>query len=349
MRRLAVVTLLFALAAPAAFAQIEITSITPSSGPSTGGTVVTLKGDFSAWPYYVYFGAVPAVSSERTDNNTIVAVTPPHLPGVAPINVFDYDMVVGTTATFTFTGEVPEEHYERILVPLLTPPVFGAFGSEFHTDLRLTSKNPSRTLRLFGLRPPCGDTAPIPNPICSWDPANDVMYVSPGSDLGPEGIDYFGEPGRFIYLSKTDAASLAGNLRVHDVSRAGLNYGTEIPLVRFREFQQETILLLGVPGDPRFRNTLRIYGNTNMPMTVTVQGLPPVEVQLTGADDAGFQPSYGSLTIPPRAGTEPYWVRIDGPPPASGPSPPIYFGSFWAFISVTNNETQVISTITPQP
>lgn len=348
MRRVALVTMLLALAAPAVFAQIPIDSITPSSGPSTGGTVVTLKGDFSSWPYYVYFGDVPAVFSERADLTTIVAVTPPHLPGVTRIKVFDYDMIVETTATFTFTGGVPEDQFERILVPLLTPPVFGAFGSEFHTDLRLTSKNAQQSLRVFGLRQPCPDT-PATTPICDWDPANDSMHISAGSDLGPDGIDYFGQPGRFIYLTKTDAASLAGNLRVHDVSRAGLNYGTEIPLVRFREFQQETILLLGVPGDPRFRNTLRIYGNANIPVTVTIQGLPPVEVQLIGADDAGFIPSYGSFTIPPMGGVEPYWVRIDGPPPLSGPSPPIYFGSFWAFISVTNNETQVISTITPQP
>ena len=29
--------------------------------------------------------------------------------------------------------------------------------------------------------------------------------------------------------------------------------------------------------------------------------------------------------------------------------PPIYLGPIWAFVSVTNNETQHITTITPQP
>ena len=29
---------------------------------------------------------------------------------------------------------------ERILLPLLTPPVFGGFGSEFHADLRLEQR-----------------------------------------------------------------------------------------------------------------------------------------------------------------------------------------------------------------
>jgi hypothetical protein len=344
MRRPAATVLLLALFAPALYAQIPITSVEPGSGPSSG---VVIKGEFGSWPYHVYFGDVPAVSTDRADANTLVAVTPPHLPGESPISVFEYDLIVGTTGSYTFTGGVPEDHFERILAPLLTPPLFGAFGSEFHTDLRLTSKNAEQSLQLFGLQAACHDTAPVPDPICIWDDANDALDLSPGSDLGPREIEYSGLPGRFMYLSKSDAQSLAGNLRVHDVSRAALNYGTEIPLVRQREFENETILLPGVPGDVRFRNTLRIYGTENMTVTVTVQGQPPVEVPLTGADD-DFTPSYGTFTAFP-SGTEPYWVRIDGPPPLAGPSPPIYLGSFWAFVSVTNNETQVISTITPQP
>ncbi|HYI10987.1 MAG TPA: IPT/TIG domain-containing protein [Thermoanaerobaculia bacterium] len=345
MRRFGILALLSSLFATSLFAQIEIASITPSSGPTTGGTVVTLKGDFSGWPYGVYFGDVPAVSSERTDPTTIVAVTPPHLPGTSRIHLFDYDLIVESTASFTFEGGVPEDHLERILVPLLTPPVYGAFGSEFHTELRLGSKADGRYPQVYGLRQPCPDDIPSPE-MCAWNRADRAFIVFPGSDRNPAGIEYSGQPGAFVYLSNVDAAALSGNLRVHDVSRAALNYGTEIPLVREREFQNESILLLGVPGDARFRNTLRIYGTANMRVYVTVQGQQPVELQLTGSDDL-FEPSYATFSNFP-TGTEPFWVRIEGPPGVGG-VPPIYFGSFWAFISVTNNETQVISTITPQP
>lgn len=344
MKRIALHAVLLLLS-PALFAQLVIHSVTPSSGPTSGGTTVVIKGEFGTWPYYVYFGGVPALSTDRPDADTLVAVTPPHLPGNAPISVFEYDLIAGTTGSFEFTGGVPEDKLERILVPTLTPPVHGAFGSEFHTELRLSSSNPQLSFPFFGLEQPC--LSPIPEPICPSDFANVPMHVRPGQDLGPHDFQYDGKPGRFLYLGKTDAEWLAANLRVFDVSRASLDYGTEIPVVRSRDFEQESILLLGVPTDPRFRNTLRIYGTGEMRMTITVQGRQPVELVLSQPADI-FDPAYGVFTDFP-VGSGPVWVRIDGPPPAAGPSPPIYFGSFWAFITVTNNETQVISTITPQP
>lgn len=134
---------------------------------------------------------------------------------------------------------------------------------------------------------------------------------------------------------------------MHDVSRANLNFGTEIPLVRFRDMEELNIALLGVPTEPGFRNTLRIYGTTGMRIIVTVQGRDPVIVALPQPEN-DFEPAYAVFTdFPVGAGT--LWVRLEALPAASGPSPPIYFGNFWAFITVTNNETQAISTITPQP
>ena len=52
--------LLLALALPL-FAQTQYT-ITPNRGPVTGGTEVTIKGEFGQWPYGVIFGdtSVPA-------------------------------------------------------------------------------------------------------------------------------------------------------------------------------------------------------------------------------------------------------------------------------------------------
>jgi len=50
--------------------------MTPSSGPISGGTVVTFTGDFGSWPYDVIFGQT-FVPGYRVDKNTVVAVTPP--------------------------------------------------------------------------------------------------------------------------------------------------------------------------------------------------------------------------------------------------------------------------------
>ncbi|HEX2059152.1 MAG TPA: hypothetical protein VHK90_00280, partial [Thermoanaerobaculia bacterium] len=63
---------------------------------------MTITGEFGAWPYGVYFGSTAALETRRVDEHTLVAVTPPHLPGVSEVRIFEYDLFLGTDLTFTF-------------------------------------------------------------------------------------------------------------------------------------------------------------------------------------------------------------------------------------------------------
>jgi hypothetical protein len=313
-------------------------SITPSSGPAAGGTEVRITGSFAEWPYGVYFGGVPAKSTTRIDEHTLVAVTPAHLPGVSDIRIFEYDIFLGTNLKFTFTGDVPADGFERILAPVFLPTVFGAFGSEFRSDLQLIGKNTQ--VQVFGLEQECIVTCIRPDPR-DWPV--DVGATSPETFV-PNGT-----PGRFFYVPQAQAKFLAGNLRASDVSRSASNFGTEIPLVQERDFDPFQIVLPGIPTDPRFRSTLRIYAPVETSVWIDIDGRETVLAQLLKPEGADiFTPAYAVFTnFPIGSGQVKVTINVEA---LVGPSPPIYIGGpIWAFVSVTNNDTQMITTITPQP
>ncbi|MDQ3281884.1 MAG: IPT/TIG domain-containing protein [Acidobacteriota bacterium] len=334
--------------AASSFAQLQILSVSPSTVPTSGGTIVTLEvnhasdtcGPINCPVPTVYFGGVAAAETHILNATTVTARTPPMLPGTAAVTYKQGHEEATWSRPFTITGPVPPA-YERILVPILVPPVHGAFGSKFHTELHLGSKRAGYLLYGLDLL-----TCPIPEQtVC--EPIPSPFTIPGGAQLASfEHVQMNGRPGRFIYVAKDSANDVAGNLRVFDVTRAALNFGTEIPLVRGRDFDPVQLTLYGVPADPRFRNTLRIYGVEAIAVKVTVEGHAPVEVVLHGGDSL-YEPAYGEFTNFPATGG-PFRVTIEPPPPTGGVSPPIEY-PVWAFITVTNNETQVISTITPQP
>ncbi len=234
---------------------------------------------------------------------------------------------------------------ERVLLPILTPPVQGAFGSEFHTELRIANDSDD-TVFLLGL-----DSLGC-SPICL--PALFPLTLLAHQEVGPGDVSLNGGPGRFVFIAADQVSSVAMNLRVHDVNRGGLNYGTEIPIARESDFRTNKIIFVGVPTDPRFRNTLRIYSESEIDVLVKVGNLAPVRVKLTGglSFPGGidlsdfFRPAYASFSTFP-TGLAPVRVTVEADPDFVSLLPieiPL-----WAFITVTNNDTQVISTITPQP
>jgi hypothetical protein len=329
---------------------ITITSVTPDTGLAAGGTEVTIKGTGFATcpicspplPPEVFFGFTNA-SSRLIDETTIVATAPAHATGTVGISVVQWDGAATLQRAFTFTQGFPDAAFERILLPILSEPVRGGFGSEFHTSLTVANKglNATDEASVYGLEPFCILSACIP-----WNFANSLDVV-PGRGILPTDIVLSGKPGRFIYVPKTDMHEIAMNLRVHDVSRATLNFGTEMPIVRDDDFVTDRITLVGVPTAPGFRNTLRIYGLGPSLVKVTVDGRPPVDVFVREGEVDVFDPAYALFTdFPIGAGS--VNVTIDAQVDTGPLTPPLQF-PIWAFITVTNNETQLITTITPQP
>jgi hypothetical protein len=155
-----------ALFATTLAAQMHVT-VSPDSGPTHGGTTVTITGNFTSPPYFVNFGSRGA-STEQVDDQTLLVVTPAHLPGRSQIRIFEDDVLHTTDATFMFEGEVPV-YFERVLIPILLPRVQGAYGSEFETQLRIARKN-TAFIQIWGLRPFC------PIETCVWSYADDALF-----------------------------------------------------------------------------------------------------------------------------------------------------------------------------
>jgi IPT/TIG domain len=322
--------LAIALFALPVFAQHSQFSMTPASGNVIGGTVVTITGDLLPHNYDVYFDFNRALAVTRVDDHTLVAIAPPHVAGVSTIGLRVFGVGVPTGLTFEYTGD-SRAAFERFLLPVFTPPIPGAFGSEFRTDFDAINLVAYYGMRIFGLNDGC-----CGSPYNPRLPAHLGQWGNPEANAAMPALVPNGTPGRFAYVSKEHALGFEANLRAYDTSRSAENFGTEIPVVRGGDFKTEKFALLGVPLDPRFRNTLRIYGYEEG-LTVTIQGLGGTRtVTLTGATDT-FTPAYAQISDFP-TGTGVTDVIIDA---GAGTG-------VWAFITVTNNETQHITTITPR-
>ena len=327
---LTALTLLFAFTVSAA--EEPPYTISPASGPAAGGTLITIKGEFSSfWSYGVSFNGVPATSVTVVDAKTLTAITPARRPGISKVLIFEYDINIDAGLTFEFTGEATRERY---LLPVFIEPVQGAYGSEFRTELHGLNTNTDESLEIWGLEIGCRYTPPV----CNWleEP---MVYLAPA----PYTVDLFdyypfqsGTPGRFIEVPTEMKDDLSLSLRVYDTSRAAENFGTEIPIVRENEFRTKPFALTGVPRDPLFRNTLRLYAETATTVTVRINN--ETHTVLLRAGEHVFDPAYAQFTaFPTGNGT----MHVVITPETNGPA-------VWGFITVTNNETQHITTITPR-
>lgn len=276
-------------------------------------------------PPQLFFGGIPALSARIVDEETITAVTPPRLPGTVDVHLEQDDGVARDRRAFTYTGEI-EEAFERLLVPIFVGPVNGAHGSIFYTQLRAAA-NGGVPVLVWGLVPQCIVTCIFP------DEYESPFRVTANPD--DNGFEHTGRPGKFLYVPKSMLADLYMNLRVYDASRSTLNFGTEIPIVRSDEFTSAPIRLLGVPLDPVFRNSLRIYADE--PTTAEVKFAHSNETHMVELRPGlnMFDPAHAAFSGFNMVGgmTD---LTVTAPVP------------IWAFISVTNNETQLITTISPQ-
>ncbi len=81
-----------------------LTGVAPSSGPSTGGTVVSLSGSGYTNGTTVSFGGVAATSVQFGSASTLTATTPAHAAGAVDVVVRNADGQTATLgAAFTFT------------------------------------------------------------------------------------------------------------------------------------------------------------------------------------------------------------------------------------------------------
>ncbi len=244
-----------------------------------------------------------------------------------------------------FSRLASAQEYERILLPVVTAPTAGGYGSVWKTFLVVY--NGSDTDAAFEYSFGCVlGTCPrgVVVPAHSIEDTQKLLPPSPGT------------PGLLVYASKPQSGSFAFNLRVQDVSRQSLTWGTELPAVRESDARTGVTHLLNIPTDDRFRLLLRVYDFDSRPQSVVhvrvlpmTSDLPLAELDVTLVRrfdenfDRPFYPGYAGISdiaqLPGVEGQQ--QIRLELRPVTEGLR-------YWAFVSVTNNETQHFTTITPQ-
>ncbi|MHB0968435.1 MAG: hypothetical protein ACYC7A_05060 [Thermoanaerobaculia bacterium] len=158
-------------------------------------------------------------------------------------------------------------------------------------------------------------------------------------------------PGQLFFVERQEANRVWMKVRVQDLARTTpMRVGVEIPIVRESDlFTGGHILLLNVPGDPQFRQWLRIYDvdrKTGSQFRIVGRrqesGDPVFEATLQAIVPASvFAPGAASLDLRALIPQEPeatFYLEVTPLDPSI---------RYWAFATVTSNETQEIVTVTP--
>ena len=242
--------------------------------------------------------------------------------------------------------------YERILVPLpYSASLPGAFGSLWSTTL--TAVNDSDA-----------DVRVTECPACLCVESCGERSPHESFDLQLSFPQGYSSAGAFVYVGNPAAGRVRFTLRVQDVSREALTWGTTVPVVRERDAFTGRLQLLDVPVDDRFRVALRVYDFDEPPASGSYDRAVRIRFYQGESRTALFETV--SQFFPYRAGTAGYPIasptlfigNIVTEFPALGALPPdarvriemepASAGlRYWAFASVTNNETQHVTVIAP--
>ena len=311
--------------------------------PSFGGagTQVVL-GIGSATPTAVTFGGVPAQVSAPIGGDVVVTV-PQHAPGLV-------DVVVTTDSGKTLTAgqaylypepqaDLSNEH-ERVFYPsVFAGP--GAHGSLWASENVVLNRGPIAiaTIPLLGGLN-AAPVLPIPGPLVVGERAQ-------LPELGRDG-------GLFVLVPRGVEQWLAYASHIADRSRRATDAGTEMPVVHEVETSPE-VVLLDVPLTDESRQTLRIFdfdavdGRT-VTVYVRIPGKNPVTLTQTLTNrivcvTTPCYPQHPTFAV----------VNLDAVPQLRGLGKvdiEIFARTrdmpLWAYVSVTNNDTQHVTTYTPQ-
>ncbi|MHB0969909.1 MAG: hypothetical protein ACYC7A_11560 [Thermoanaerobaculia bacterium] len=271
--------------------------------------------------------------------NTIEATLPAQAPGAVDVVVRRGAKEWRLPGGFLY---VSETEFERILIPVYSPVfVPGYNGSSWTT-----------TLQLFN-----GNHVPIQSWIDLFDPDGRCQWlctgfppVLPGEEWAPPML-WLDEsvPAVMLYLHHTLANQVSLEARVRDVSRQDTTWGTEVPVVRMTRVRRPA-RLIDVPLTAGFRVMLRVYGLRPEAGSATVRFFNPetnallhtMPLALTPPSHSFplmTQPRYAQValleSLPELRGVPRVRIEVDGP-------------DVWALASVTHNESQHVTLVSPQ-
>jgi hypothetical protein len=319
MRR-ALTLLLFAVAAPAALAEITISTITPAAGLVSGGEIVHIHGTNLGEPPVacapLYCGLTVTLGNSRATiiwdaADEITVIAPPHAAGAVDVVV----QVAGSlpvTIANGFSYQDPKSDVVKLLLPIATSAA-GAFNTSWQTDVLVHNESNDSLILAGATVPPM---------------ASKQLSLSPPST------------GMFLEIPRSLFEGVTVSTHVHDTIHDANTLGVDIPSVPETQFRR-SIVLTGVPNDARYRVLLRVYGygNNSAAIVRARDDSTGFLLDQKTAPMAGSAPAYVQVPIVADATSQKIRVEVTVP---NTTDPPI-----WAFITLTNNVTESVTTITP--
>lgn len=255
----------------------------------------------------------------------------------------------GASASMPIFVGTPQS-WRMMLVPLINSGIRGANNSLWNTDLTMFIRS---------------GPAEVQPDNCTFSPIPECQRVPPpaGTPFDPRSAGIVGPNpsalGQFIYVRAEHFDNVQLNARIYDQSRQQQTAGAEIPIPRDDAFRAGLMMMLNIPVAPEYRHTLRIYdaggrdgtrvavrvyaNNEAAPRASTIHTLAlPAETTFVTtarlpAHPASVQLELGQLTA--LTGLE--TVRVEVEPLDEGVR-------LWSFVSITNNLTHHVTTVTPQ-
>ena len=282
----------------------------------------------------VFFGDVPSPRVTLLSAYAVTAVVPAHAIGVVKVTMRDNGVLLRSLGQFIFEPKV-----EEIIIPIAFQPISAAFGTRWVSDISVFNDSDDSV----AIDPELCFVYPIGPVTCSQPrrrvPPHSSMRIEPSGDA-----DY---PAMHLLPPADHASNLHFTVRLRETSRDPDGAGTEIPVVRSRDFQQQHVWLSAIPTSTRLRATLRVYTRGDL-VTVRVRDNATGEL-LSEREARRYYPTdsdpFGTLTFSDllesavvrahdKVRIEVESQRADSP--------------VWAMVTLTDNESQRVQIFTPQ-
>jgi len=214
---------------------VQVTDISPSVGPTSGGTVVTVYGSGFSGTLSVHFGGVPSPSFAVLNDGILQAVAPIHSAGTVHVVVSSVSGSSAPTAADLFT-------YGGVPVVVSVTPTFGPTSGG--TVVTVTGAGFSgATAVTFG---------GYASPSFSVLDDGEVLAVSPVHVAGPVDV--------VVWVGSTPSATsaydvftYAGGLYVYSVSPStGPSYGGTVVTITGTGFSGTTAVTFGGAASMNF-------------------------------------------------------------------------------------------------
>lgn len=226
---------------------------------------------------------------------------------------------------------------DRPFVPLAVggPGLEGGYGSIWRSELHAFNRGTS-TITVRTSSSLCMITCPVSR--FTVPPGGSVEILS-------------GDP-TMLLISGGTAGDLSFNARVFDESRSRSDWGTEIPIVDSADFKPG-FALLNVPVRAGFRLLLRLYGtegddDTQVMIRVRDAVSAAVVSELTSDLQAMMSNTFYDFSQTQVSLDEVLGAGVEGRVHLEI-APVVPSRRIWGFVTVTHNETQHVTLISPQP